>query len=96
MSRCLKLAATTVAWLAMATFAATEPATSPDAPSGDVWITPDAPYPPPPQAAQNSPLRPSLPSGDFWPAAEGGTRTADAPAPAPDTKAKREEVAGTK
>jgi hypothetical protein len=85
--RRLKLAATVAAWLATAALAAAEPATTADTPTGDVWVTQDAPRPLPPQAAQNAPLRRLLPTGDFWPVDDGATRTADAPVPLKDASA---------
>jgi hypothetical protein len=87
-SRRLKLAATAAAWLATAAFAAAEPATTAHTPTGDVWMTQDAPRPLPSQAAQNAPLRRPLPTGDFWPVDDGATRTADVPAPLKGTLAR--------
>jgi len=90
-SRYLKLVAAAAAWLAMTAIAATEPKATPvDTPTGDVWITPDAPRPVPSQAAQNAPARRALPTGDFWPAESGTTRAADAPAPPKDAVASEE------
>jgi hypothetical protein len=73
--------------------AAAEPAgRQADIPSGDVWVTPDAPRAVPPQAARNEPDYRQLPTGDFWPAEETVTRAAETPAPQPKRSA-REEVA---
>lgn len=66
-------------------------ASNTDAPTGDVWITPEAPSPTP-TAQQNLAHRP-LPTGDFWPAEDDPTRAADAPAPPHDQSAARDEVA---
>jgi hypothetical protein len=96
-SRYLKLAAAAAAWLALTALATAEPAPSADTPTGDVWVTRDAPRPLPPQAAQITPARRPLPTGDFWPAEDGATRTADAPAPPKDAVAREESgIAGAK
>jgi len=93
--RYLKPATAAGAWLVMAALAAAQPATSAtDTPTGDVWVTPDAPRPLPAQAAQNAPARRPLPTGDFWPAEDGATRTADAPAPPKDALAREESGTG--
>ena len=91
--RRIKLTAAAAAWLAMAVFAAAGPAITADTPTGDVWITHDAPGPLPSQAAQNAPLRQPLPTGDFWPAEDGVTRTGDAPAPPKDALVQEEAAA---
>jgi hypothetical protein len=93
-SRQLNLAAAAVAWLVVTAFAAAEPGTPADTPTGDVWVTPDAPRPLPPQAAQIAPARRSLPTGDFWPADDGAIRTADAPAPPKGAIAREESGIG--
>jgi hypothetical protein len=90
----VKLAAAAAAWLMATALAAAEPVTSADTPTGDVWVTPGAARPLPPQAAQNTPIRRPLPTGDFWPTDDGATRTADAPAPPKDAVAREESGAG--
>ena len=93
-SRHSMLAAAAAAWLATAAFAAAEPVTTADTPTGDVWITPDAPRPLPPHAAQNAPAYRQLPTGDFWPAEAGAIRSADAPAPPKDALAHEGSTTG--
>ena len=90
----LKLAAAAAAWIAMAAIAAAQPMpTAPDAPTGDVWVTPDAPTPTPLTAqAQRTPLYRQLPTGDFWPAEGDAVRTADAPAPRRGALAREESA----
>jgi len=93
-SRRLRLAAAAAAWMAMAALAAAEPATTwADTPTGDVWVTQDAPRPLPSQSAQNTPADRALPTGDVWPAEESLTRAADTPAPPRAPPAMREELA---
>ena len=76
----LKLAPAAAAWIAMTLVAAAGPITSEaETPTGDVWITPDAPTSAS-HAAQAAPVYRQLPTGDFWPAEDATTRTADAPA----------------
>ena len=76
-----KITPAAAAWIAMTVIALAGPLTSEaDVPAGDVWITPDAPRPPLPQGAQNTPVR-QLPTGDFWPADDATIRAADTPAP---------------
>lgn len=87
------IAAAAAAWIAMTFPAAAEPpARQADIPSGDVWVTPDAPRVVPSQAARNEPDYRQLPTGDFWPAEETVTRAAETPAP-PLKKSAWEEVA---
>lgn len=87
-----KIAPAAAAWIAMTLIATAGPiASNTDAPTGDVWITPEAPSPTP-TAQQNLAHRP-LPTGDFWPAEDDTTRAADAPAPPHDQSAARDEVA---
>jgi hypothetical protein len=86
-------AAIAAAWLATTTLAAAEPVTA-DMPTGDVWVTQDAPRLLPGDAAHNVPARSPLPTGDFWPAEDGATRTADAPAPPKDALAREETATG--
>jgi hypothetical protein len=89
-----RFAVAAAAWMAMAALAAAEPPrTSADMPTGDVWVTQDAPRPLPPQAAQNIAADRPLPTGDVWPAEESLTRAADAPAPPRGRPAPREELA---
>jgi hypothetical protein len=76
----LKLAPAAAAWIAMTLVAAAGPITSQaETPTGDVWITPDSPNPAAAHAAQAAPIYRQLPTGDFWPAENVTTRTADAP-----------------
>ncbi|HEV2956573.1 MAG TPA: hypothetical protein VGX95_10685 [Xanthobacteraceae bacterium] len=79
----------------MTVIASAGPLTAETVPNGDVWIT-DAPSPSPPRAAQNAPARWPLPVGDFWPADDGATRTADAPAPPKDAVAREASGTGVK
>ena len=89
----LRITPAAAAWIAMTVVASAGPLTSEaDAPTGDVWITPDVPRPSLPLATQNTPVR-QLPTGDFWPADDSAIRTADTPAPARGAMA-REGVAG--
>ena len=75
-----KITPAAAVWIAMTVVASAGPLTRDAAgPTGDVWITPDAPWPSLPQAAQNTPVR-QLPTGDFWPADDSAIRTADTPA----------------
>ena len=77
----LKIAPAAAAWIAMTLIATTGPiASEVETPTGDVWITPDAPAAAPSQTAQQNPAQRQLPTGDFWPADDGATRAADAPA----------------
>jgi hypothetical protein len=94
-SQSLTLAAAATGWLAITTLVAAQPVTTADTPTGDVWVTPDAPRATPPVTAQNAPGRRVLPTGDFWPTNEGATRIADTPAPPKDALA-REEAAAAK
>jgi len=90
----LTLAAVAAGWLAITTLVAAEPVTTADTPTGDVWVTSDAPRASPPVAAQNAPGRRVLPTGDFWPPDEGATRIADTPAPPKDALAREETAVG--
>jgi hypothetical protein len=93
-TRHLKLAAA-AAWIATAAIAAAQPMpTAADTPTGDVWVTPDAPTPLPAQTAQRTPVYRQLPTGDFWPAEGDATRAADAPAPPRDALAREESGSG--
>jgi hypothetical protein len=84
----LKIAPAAAAWIAMTVIAAAAPiASEAETPTGDVWITPDAPASAS-QAAQAAPAYRQLPTGDFWPAEDATTRTADAPAPPRDAVAR--------
>jgi hypothetical protein len=90
-----KVSPAAAAWIAMTLIASAGPLTSEaDVPTGDVWITPDAPRASPPQAAQNAPVYRQLPTGDFWPAEAGAIRSADAPAPAKDALAREDSATG--
>ena len=60
-------------------------------PTGDVWITPEAPHPAPAQIARRTPVPRPLPTGDIWPADDEATRTAEAPALPRDQSAARED-----
>jgi len=87
----LKIAPAAAAWIAMTLIASAGPiASETDTPTGDVWITPEAPIASPAQTAQRAPLHRSLPTGDFWPTDDGATRAADAPALPRDQSAARE------
>jgi hypothetical protein len=92
-SRRLTLAAVAAGWLATVPLVAVQTVTA-DTPTGDVWVTQEALRPLPAQAAQNAPGRRVLPTGDFWPADGGATRTADTPAPPKDALAREEAAAG--
>jgi hypothetical protein len=61
-----------------------------DIPTGDVWITPQAPSVAPAQIARRAPAQRPLPTGDFWPADDDTTRAAEAPALPRDQSAARE------
>ena len=90
----LKISPAAAAWLAMTVIASAAPLASEAAPpTGDVWITPEAPAAAPSQTAQHAPARRPLPTGDFWPAEDGATRAADAPALPRDQSASREDGA---
>lgn len=91
----VKVAAAAAACLATAAFATAAPVTPADTPTGDVWVTHVSPTPAPAQAAQNAPSRGALPTGDFWPADEGATRTADTPSPPQDAVAYEEGATGS-
>jgi len=95
-SRYWTIAAAAAAAIAMTLTAAAEPpARQADMPSGDVWMTPEAPGPVPTQAAaQNGPVYRQLPTGDFWPADEAVTRAADLPGPQPKRSALEELATG--
>ena len=91
----LKITPAAAAWIAMTVIASAGPLTSEaDVPTGDVWITPDAPRPSLPQGAQNTPVR-QLPTGDFWPADDATIRAADTPAPPRGAFAREEGGAGS-
>jgi hypothetical protein len=64
-----------------------------ETPTGDVWISPQAPNAAPAQTAQRTPAQRELPTGDVWPAEDVATRAADAPAPPLDQSAARGEIA---
>lgn len=86
----LKLAPAVAAWMAMTLVASAAPLTSEvEIPTGDVWITPEAPTPTPAQTARRTPVQRQLPTGDFWPAEEDTTRSAEAPALPRDQSASR-------
>jgi hypothetical protein len=88
----LKIASAAVAWIAMALVASAAPLTNDiEIPTGDVWITPQAPSVAPAQTAQRSPAQRQLPTGDFWPAEDDATRAAGAPALPRDQSASRED-----
>jgi len=90
----VKIAPAAAAWIAMTLIAAAGPITSEtDTQTGDVWITPEAPAASPSQTAQRAPAQRSLPIGDFWPAEDGATRAADAPALPRGQSAAREDGA---
>jgi hypothetical protein len=92
----LRIAPTAAAWIAMTLVASAAPLTTDvEIPTGDVWITPQAPGATPPQIAQRAPAQRALPTGDFWPA-DDDTTVAAAPAPPRDQSASRQEVAGRK
>jgi len=88
----LKIALATAAWIAMTLVASAGPLTrEAEIPTGDVWITPEAPHPAPAQTARRTPVQRPMPTGDFWPADDDATRTAEAPAPPHDQSAARED-----
>jgi hypothetical protein len=90
----LKIAPAAAAWIAMTLIATAGPIASEiETPTGDVWITPEAPAAPPSQTAQRAPAHRPLPTGDFWPAEDGATRAADAPALPRGQSALREDGA---
>ena len=90
----LRIAAAAAVWMALTALAAAEPETTwVDMPTGDVWVTQDAPRPLPPQVAQKAPADRPLPSGDVWLAEESLTRAAEAPASPRTHSATREEIA---
>jgi hypothetical protein len=95
-TRNLKLAAAAAAWIAMTAMVAAQPMpTAADTPTGDVWVTPDAPTPTPLTAqAQRTPVYRQLPTGDFWPAEGDATRAADTPAPPRDALAREQSATG--
>jgi len=96
-SRHYQLTAAAAAWIALTAVAAAAPLATPEEmASGDVWITPDAPAPVPSQAAQSAPVSRQLPIGDFWPAEDGATRAAEAPAPPHDAFARERSATGVK
>lgn len=64
-----------------------------DIPTGDVWVTQQAPNVAPVQTARRAPVQRPLPTGDFWPADEDATRAAEAPALPRDQSAAREDDA---
>jgi hypothetical protein len=77
--------------MVMTVAAAAEPVATPvDMPTGDVWMTPNAPSPFPPGAGQAGSVNPQLPIGDVWLAEGGTTRGAQNP---PQQAAGREEIA---
>ena len=82
------------AWIAMSLVASAAPLTSDiEIPTGDVWITPEAPNPTPAQTAQRTPEPRQLPTGDFWPAEEEAAQAAEAPPLPRDQSASREDGA---
>jgi hypothetical protein len=88
----LKIAPAAAAWIAMSLVASAAPVTSEvEIPTGDVWITPQAPSVAPAQTARRTPVPRQLPTGDFWPAEEEATRSAEAPALPRDQSASRED-----
>jgi len=88
----LKIAPAAAAWIAMTLFtSAASLASEAQIPTGDVWITPQAPSTVPSQTAQRTPLQRQSPTGDFWPAEDDATRAADAPALPRDQSAARED-----
>jgi hypothetical protein len=85
----LKIAPAAAAWIAMTVIAAAAPiASEAETPTGDGQISPDAASRSRAHAAQRAPLYRQLPTGDFWPAEDATTRTADAPAPPRDAVAR--------
>ena len=89
----LKIAPAAAAWIAMTLIATAGPLASEiNTPTGDVWITPEAPAATPAQTAQQNPAHRQLPTGDFWPADDGATRAADVPALPRDQSASREDA----
>jgi hypothetical protein len=81
--------------MVMTVAAAAEPVATPvDMPTGDVWMTPNAPSPLPRGAVgQAGSVNAQLPIGDVWPAEGGMTRAAQDPAPPQEQAAGREEIA---
>jgi hypothetical protein len=91
----LKFAPAAAAWIAMTLVAAAGPITSQtETPTGDVWITPDAPTPSASHTAQAAPVYRQLPTGDFWPAEDATTRTANIPALPRDALAREGTASG--
>jgi hypothetical protein len=72
------IGAAAVGWIALTPAAAAQSGTGhQDAPSGDVWITPDKPSSIPRHLiGQTTPNNSEIPTGDVWPAPDGVTRTA--------------------
>jgi hypothetical protein len=90
----LKIPSAAAVWIAMTLLASAGPLTSEvDIPTGDVWITPEAPHPAPAQTARRTTVQRPMPTGDFWPADDDATRTAETPALPRDQSASREDVA---
>jgi len=87
----LRFSPAAAAWIAMTLVASTAPlASEVEIPTGDVWITPQAPSVAPAQTARRTPGQRPLPTGDFWPADDEATRVAEAPALPRDQSASRE------
>jgi hypothetical protein len=88
----LNIAPAAAAWIAMTLVASAAPLTrEAETPTGDVWITQSPNAAAPPQTARRTPVERALPTGDFWPAEDDGTRAADAPTLARDQSAARED-----
>ena len=89
-----KIAPAAAIWIAMTFIASAGPLTSDvEIPTGDVWVTRQAPGPAPAQTAQRTPPQQVLPTGDFWPSEDVTARAAETPAPPHDQSAAHEEVA---